>query len=97
MSDSARTQRPFDEHMRTLLQTIDNTVYAGEISCTEMQSAVCHRKDTECAFRFRLFPEPCSLYKCKLYLLRVVLGEHFEQDDIQIPDDNTPAERKMKR
>ena len=94
MSDSVRTQRPFDEHMRTLLQTIDNTVYAGEIACTRTQSAVCHRKDTECAFRSRLFPEPCSLYKCKLYLFRVVLGEHFKQDDIRIPKDDTPFKRK---
>jgi len=85
-----RSQRPFQEHMQTLYQNIDNMTYAAEVSCnvSHDMGCICKRKEQDCAFKSKMFPEG-QLYLCKLHSLRSLIGDHTPQHDIEIPTDNT--------
>ena len=90
---SVRSQRKFEESMATWLQNIDNSIYAAETLCKPGRGSICKHKDRECAFKSKMFPTG-SLYICKLHSLRVLIGDHTPQHDIEIPSDNTQSEQK---
>ena len=81
-SQSVRDQRKFEESMATWLQNIDNNIYAAEILCGPNPGSICQHKERECAFKSKWFPSG-SLYICKLRSLRILIGNHTPQHDIE--------------
>ena len=72
---SVRSQRSFQEHMKTIYQNIDTLVYAGEVAChNEKGYTNCYG----CAFY-----RGCIVGSNKCDKLRDIIGEHFPQSDIK--------------
>ena len=99
---SVRSQRSFHEHMATIYQNIDTLVYAAEVTCPYYKQMLEQRAHG--LREFFITPIDCigcefrkTFDYCGLYEIRSSLGEHFPQSDIEIPDDNTQAERKSVR
>lgn len=72
-TQSVRSQRSFQEHMKTLYQNIYTLVYAGEVAC-RMHTTPTHSCDG-CPFD--------KWHGCKLKELRDIVGDHFPQSDIE--------------
>jgi hypothetical protein len=92
---SVRSQRSFQEQMKTLYQNIDTLVYAGEEACAGAHANKECPLGSECPFHKAhqsRFP-----FGCALIGLRQSIGDHFPQSDITIADDNTQAGLKEKR
>jgi len=68
--------------MATWLQNIDNSIYAAEMLCGWNPGSICQHKERECAFKSKMFTTG-SLYVCKLHSLRVLVGDHTPQHDIE--------------
>jgi predicted ArsR family transcriptional regulator len=77
-SQSVRSQRSFQEHMKTLYQNIDTLVYAAELACRNDNPCVCN---TNCPMRME--GSDGERYNCKIGELRNIIGEHFIQSDIE--------------
>ena len=79
---SVRSQRSFQEHMKTLYQNIDTLVYAGEVACHNA-----HGDEFRCPIGsecpFHKAHHPAYPYGCALVGLRECIGEHFPQSDIK--------------
>ena len=91
---SVRSQRSFQEHMKTLYQNIDTLVYAVEITCPYYKQMVAQRYLE--LREFFITPNDCvgcefrkKFDYCGLYEIRSTLGDHFPQSDIAIPTDTT--------
>jgi predicted ArsR family transcriptional regulator len=79
---SVRSQRSFQEHMKTLYQNIDTLVYAAEVAChkahgDEFRCPI----GSDCPFHKAHHQE--YPYGCALEGLRDCIGDHFTQTDIK--------------
>ena len=79
--ESAMKQQTFQELMKRYHGTIENALYAAEQLCVSDESgAACY---CGCPFYSRVFhrEEPPE-DDCLLPKLRDIIGDHFQQDDI---------------
>jgi hypothetical protein len=98
--DSVMKHEKFEDLMKRYHGQMDSALYAAECACSSTNDA----RDSDCTGcpwrneRFYLpLPESSGTSPCKLISIRAIIGDHFEQSDIQIPEDNTQAEKKRER
>lgn len=89
-SQSVRSQRSFQEHMRTLYQNIDTLVYAAEHTCprsNDLKKKHFSVPHPELSCTLLDVPMECPMRDynalCKIPKLRRLIGDHFPQDDIK--------------
>ena len=96
--DSVIKHEKFSDLMNRYWGQVDNAVYAAEMACqvkTGMGMVMCNHKERPCPFRHDFLPADLSW--CQIPALRALLGDHVPQHDIQIPEDDTQAQRKRER
>lgn len=84
---SVRSQRSFQEHMKTLYQGIDNQLYAAEQSCQYSKELFESHTLGNRSFKVNDYCKGCDFKGhfnlCSLFALRVIVGNHFVQSDIK--------------
>ena len=90
--DSVIKHQKFEDLMKRYHGQMENALYAAETICPTYP--ICEG----CPFldmRYSRLEPPEE--ECKIRKIRTLLGDHVEQHDIIIPDDNSRSERKRNR
>ena len=91
--DSVIKHEKFEDLMNRYWGQMESALYALEQACiNETVSVGCDRSCIS-----KITPHKAGGPHCKLGMIREIIGDHVQQHDIQIPEDNTQAQRKANR
>jgi hypothetical protein len=92
--DSAMKHQKFSDLMQRYHGQMESTLYAAEQVCGKSESCRCGDFTKSCPFRYQFLKFTPF---CMLGQMRDCMGDHVPQHDIEIPEDDTQAQRKRDR
>jgi hypothetical protein len=90
--DSVIKHQKFSDPMQRYHGQMESALYAAEITCGIQNDCPLNG----CPFHISPTKEDPS-YSCQLVTIREIIGDHVQQHDIEIPEDDTQAQRKANR
>ena len=90
--DSVIKHQKFSDLMQRYHGQMESALYAAEQACIHHRAPMPCR-DLNCEFNNK--KPRCPL--CLIPDIRAIIGDHVPQHDIQIPEDDTRAQRKRER